>query len=46
MATVRGAYYTDFIALQRVLSFGPDCVVLSPEGIKTTLIEKLQNYKV
>ena len=45
MATVRGAYYTDFIALQRVLSFGPDCVVLSPEGIKTTLIEKLQSMR-
>ncbi len=45
MATVRGAYYTDFIALQRVLSFGPDCIVLSPEGIKTTLIEKLQSMR-
>ena len=44
-ATVRGAYYTDFIALQRMLSFGPDCVILSPEGMKETLVEKLRSMR-
>ncbi len=44
-ATIRGKYYTDFIALQRILSFGPDCVILSPEGLKEQLIEKLKSMR-
>ncbi len=42
---VKGAYYTDFIALQRMLSFGPDCVVLSPSNFKEKIVEKLQSMR-
>lgn len=44
-ALVKGAYYTDFIALQRVLFFGSDCVVVSPSELKENLIEKLQSMR-
>ena len=42
---VRGAYYTDFIALQRMLSFGPDCIVISPDNFKEQIVAKLQSMR-
>ena len=44
-AIIKGAYYTPFISMQRILSFGPDCVLLSPSDIKDELIEKLQSMR-
>lgn len=44
-ATVKGSYYTDFIALQRVLFFGADCVIESPSELKENLIEKLHSMR-
>lgn len=45
IALVRGSYYTEFIAMQRVLSFGADCVVESPSELKENLIEKLRSMR-
>lgn len=42
---VKGAYYTDFIALQRMLYFGPDCVVISPDNFKEQIVAKLQSMR-
>ena len=44
-ATVKGSYYTDFIAMQRVLFFGADCVVESPIELKENLVEKLRSMR-
>lgn len=44
-ALIKGAYYNDFIALQRILSFGPDCVVISPSNLKEELINKLKSMR-
>lgn len=38
---VEGRYYNDFIAIQRMLSFGRDCTVLEPDEIRERIIEKL-----
>ena len=38
---VEGSYYNDFIAMQRLLSFGKDCTVLEPDEIKKLVIGKL-----
>lgn len=38
---IEGRYYNDFIAMQRILSFGQDCTVLEPENIKELVITKL-----
>lgn len=42
---IEGRYYNDFIAIQRMLSFGNDCVVLEPVEIKERIIEKLLEIK-
>lgn len=42
---VAGRYYNDFIAIQRVLSFGEDCVVIEPIEIRERIIEKLLEMK-
>jgi len=44
-AIIRGSYYTEFIAVQRMLFLASDCVVLSPSGIKEGLIKKLQSMR-
>ena len=42
---VEGAYYNDFIATQRILSFGSECTVLEPEDFKANIIEKLKQMR-
>lgn len=39
---VEGFYYNDFIAMQRVLSFGKNCTVLEPDKFRAKLIEKIK----
>lgn len=43
--TIEGRYYNDFIAMQRMLSFGNDCIVLEPAEIREQVIEKLLEMK-
>lgn len=42
---IEGIYYNDFIATQRILSFGEHCTVLEPEEFKLNIIEKLKNMR-
>lgn len=42
---VEGRYYNDFLAIQRMLSFGQDCVVVEPIEMKERIIEKLLEMK-
>ncbi len=42
---VEGRYYNDFIAIQRILSFGADCTVLEPADFRSKIIEKLKNMR-
>ena len=45
IAFIQGSYYNDFIALQRLLSFGADCIIVSPSEIKEVLIKKLKSMR-
>lgn len=45
IAYIKGVYYTDFIALQRILSFGSDCVILSPSELKRVLLDRLHSMR-
>ena len=42
---IEGEYHNDFIAIQRILSFGSDCTVLEPKDFRKTIIEKLKNIR-
>ena len=42
---VEGAFYNEFYARQRVLSFGSKCTVLSPIDFRNSVIEKLKEMK-
>lgn len=42
---VEGRYFNEFIAIQRILEFGSSCVVLSPDGFKAKIIEKLKKMR-
>ena len=42
---IEGDYHNDFIAIQRILSFGSDCTVLEPENFKNKIIEKLKSIR-
>ena len=42
---VEGRYYNDFIAAQRMLSFGADCVVYEPEEFRQNIVEKLKSMR-
>lgn len=42
---VEGKYYNDFLAIQRILSFGTNCTVLEPQEFKDKVIEKLKNMR-
>ena len=44
-AIIRGEYYTEFIAMQRILSFGADAFVISPSEFKESIIQKLKNMR-
>lgn len=38
--TIEGMYFNMFIATQRILSFGKDCIVIEPEDFREQIIEK------
>lgn len=42
---VEGFYHNDFLAAQRVLSFGSNCTVVEPEGFKINVINKIKEMK-
>ena len=42
---VEGEYHNDFVAVQRMLSFGSNCTVLEPQAIREKIIEKLKNMR-
>ena len=42
---VEGSYYNDFIAMQRILSFGETCTVIEPLDFKDKIINKLKEMR-
>lgn len=42
---VVGDYHNEFIATQRILSFGAHCTVIEPEEFKQKIIQKLKNIR-
>lgn len=42
---VEAEYYNDFIAIQRILSFGANCILLEPYGLKDKIIEKIKEMR-
>ena len=42
---IKGVYHNEFVAVQRMLSFGPTCIVLEPAEIKQKVIDKLLSMK-
>ena len=42
---IQGEYHNDFVAIQRILSFGANCTVIAPKDIKNKIIEKLKSMK-
>lgn len=38
---IEGSYHNEFIAMQRVLSFGSKCTVLEPTNFRNSIIDKL-----
>lgn len=42
---VVGDYYNEFVAVQRILSFGANCTVLESEEFKQKIIQKLKNIR-
>lgn len=42
---VEGRYYNDFLAIQRMMSFGTNCKVLEPAEIKDEIVQRLKNMR-
>ena len=42
---VEGSYFNEFLAIQRVLSLGPKCVVKEPIDFRNKIIAKLKNMR-
>ena len=45
IAKIKGSYFNDFIAMQRMLYFANDCTILSPVDTKEKLVEKLEKMR-
>ena len=43
--TIQGDYHNDFVAIQRILSFGANCTVIAPNDFKNKVIKKLKSMK-
>ena len=43
--TVEGVYHNEFLAIQRILSFGSDCTVIEPEEFREKIIQKLKSMR-
>ena len=42
---IKGEYHNDFVATQRLLSFGPCCTITEPEEIRKTVVESLEKMR-
>lgn len=42
---IEGRYHNEFVAMQRILSFGENCTVISPENFKENIIESLKKMR-
>lgn len=42
---IEGQYFNNFLALQRIMSFGPLCKVIEPEDFKQQLVETIKRVK-
>ena len=42
---VEGKYHNEFVAIQRLLSFGASAIVLEPQEIKAKIIQKLKDMR-
>ncbi len=42
---VEGFYHNDFLAMQRVLSFGAKCTVLAPDEFKNKVVNKIKEMR-
>lgn len=42
---VEGKYHNEFVAIQRMLSFGSNCTVLEPQVIRENIIAKLKDMR-
>jgi predicted DNA-binding transcriptional regulator YafY len=42
---IEGFYFNDFLATQRVLSFGSKCTVIEPLEFKKTIINKIKEMR-
>lgn len=42
---IKGTYHNDFLAMQRVLSFGAKCIVIEPLDFRKKVIDKLKLMK-
>lgn len=42
---IEGVYHNEFIAAQRVLSFGTRCIVVEPEDFKQKIIQKIKEMR-
>ena len=42
---VEGVYHNEFLATQRILAFGANCVVLEPQSFKEHIIQKLKDMR-
>lgn len=42
---VEGSYHNEFVAMQRVLSFGANCTVLEPQEFRAKIIQKLKDMR-
>ena len=42
---VEGSFYNDFYAIQRILSLGSKCTIISPNDFKISVINKLKEMK-
>lgn len=42
---IEGEYHNEFLAIQRMLSFGSRCTVIEPEEIKNKIVDILKNMK-
>ena len=45
-ALIKGRYFNEFIAVQRMLYLGSDCIIEEPNLIKTQVINKLKEMRV
>jgi hypothetical protein len=42
---VEASYYNEFLAMQRIMSFGEKCTVLEPQNFKESVIKKLKEMR-